>query len=47
MDALEKKADEHKNADRGERGRPQGRFMDVVMEDMQKVGVTHEDAGIG
>lgn len=26
---------------RGERGRPQGRFMDVVMEDMQKVGVTH------
>lgn len=32
---------------RGERGRPQGRFMDVVMEDMQKVGVTHEDAGIG
>lgn len=30
---------------RKKRGRPQGRFMHAVREDMQSVGVTQEDAG--
>ena len=28
------------------RGRPKRRYMDVVKEDMQKVGVTEEDARV-
>lgn len=34
-------------SDRRKRERPQRRFMDVVKEDMQRVGVTEEDAGRG
>lgn len=30
---------------RKKRGRPQGRFMHAVREDMQSVGVAQEDAG--
>lgn len=29
---------------RGQRGRPQRRFMEVMMEDVQRVGVADEDA---
>lgn len=28
---------------RGQRGRPQRRFMEVMMEDVQRVGVADED----